>query len=325
MSLKVFSMFSGIGGFECGIHQSNIDATFVGHCEIDPYAESIYQNHYDNENYGDAKNIDSDGLPKFDLLTGGFPCQSFSISGNRKGFDDTRGTMFFEIARILNDCRPRYFLLENVRHLLSHNKGETFKTILEILTDMGYFIEWDLFNSKDFGTPQRRERVFIRGYFGERTSTEEILSFRKNCKESLELNRNKCNQLNNDKKRYQDGRIYSTDGLSIALSTRGHNGWYVIDEDRYCPCTQEDTFFAVTTRPRGMPFRKKQDNYVVYKDKTIRKLTPLECERLQGFEDNYTKYGVDGELISDTQRYKCIGNAVTTYVVESIINNMFMG
>lgn len=323
MDLKIFSMFSGIGGFELGIEKSNVNATFVGHCEIDKYAESIYMNHYDNKNYGDARLINANELPNFELLTGGFPCQSFSISGNRKGFDDTRGTMFFEIARILKDKRPRYFLLENVRNLLSHDKGETFKRILTILTDMGYIVEWDLLNSQNFGLPQRRERVFIRGYSRRRTSTEEILHFRKSCEETMEINLNSCNQLNNDKKRYQDGRIYSKDGLSICINSRGNNGWYVIDEDKFCPCTQDDTFFAVTTRPRGMPFRKKQDNYVVYKDKTIRRLTPLECERLQGFPDNYTQYGVNGELISDTQRYKCIGNAVSTNVITWIVNNMF--
>lgn len=324
MDLKVFSMFSGIGGFEYGIQQSNVDATFIGHCEIDPYAESIYMNHYNNKNYGDASLIDTNELPKFNFLTGGFPCQSFSISGNRKGFDDTRGTMFFEIARILKDKRPRYFLLENVRNLLSHDKGQTFKRILAILTDLGYIVEWDLFNSQNFGLPQRRERVFIRGYFGGRTSIREILHFRENCEKTMELNPNSCHQLNNDKKRYQDGRIYSKNGLSIAMNARGNNGWYVIDDTKQIPCTQDDTFFAVTTRPRGMPFRKKQDNYVVYKDKGIRRLTPLECERLQGFPDSYTKYGVNGEIISDTQRYKCIGNAVSTNVITWIVNNMFI-
>lgn len=324
MVLKIFSMFSGIGGFEYGVQQSKLNHEFIGHSEIDKYAESIYQNHFHNKNYGDATLIDTDELQEFDFLTGGFPCQSFSISGRRKGFDDTRGTMFFEIARILEDKRPRYFLLENVRNLLSHDKGETFKRILTILTDMGYIVEWDLLNSQNFGLPQRRERVFIRGYSRRRTSVDEILYFRKNCSETLELNSNNCLQLNNDKKRYQDGRIYSKDGLSIAMNARGNNGWYVIDDTKQCPCTQDDTFFAVTTRPRGMPFRKKQDNYVVYKDMSIRRLTPLECERLQGFPDSWTKYGVDGEVISDTQRYKCIGNAVSTNVITWIINNMFM-
>lgn len=326
MDLKIFSIFSGIGGFEYGILKSDLNNSFVGHSEIDKYAESIYQKHYNNKNFGDASSIDTDELPDFDLLTGGFPCQSFSISGYRKGFDDTRGIMFFEIVRILKDKRPRYFLLENVRNLLSHNKGETFKTILKVLSDLGYIIEWDLFNSQNFGVPQRRERIYIRGYFRERTSFKEILSFRKNCKKTLGLNKKSLIQLNNDKKRYQDGRIYSKSGLSICLNSRGNNGWYVIDDVRYSPCTMDKKFFAITTRNRHRPFSKKQDNYVVYdnrKNLKVRKLTPLECERLQGFPDNYTKYGVNGELISDTQRYKCIGNAVTTNVITFIINNMF--
>lgn len=178
MMYKYFSMFSGIGGFEYGIQQSNIEMECIGFCEVDKYAESIYLGHFPNHrNFGDATKIRTEDLPDFDFLVGGFPCQAFSIAGKRRGFNDTRGTLFFEIARILKDKRPRYFLLENVRGLLSHNKGETFKRILEVLSDLGYNVKWEVLDSSYFGVPQRRERVFIKGYLGGECGGE-VLSFR---------------------------------------------------------------------------------------------------------------------------------------------------
>ena len=248
-------------------------------------------------------------------------CQAFSIAGHRMGFDDARGTLFFEIARILRDKRPQYFILENVRNLLSHDGGRTFKTIIKILADMGYYVEWEVYNSKDYQTPQRRERIFIKGYH--RTgSGRKILPFRKNSRKSMEI---KPIQLNNHKKTYQDGRIYDFNGASICLNARGNNGWYQISDTEYMPVTKTGDAFALTTRHRSMPLKKHQDNYVISSKNRARKLTPIECERLQKFPDNWTKYGKDGEIISDTQRYKCIGNAVTTSVITAIVDEMFQG
>ena len=192
---------------------------------------------------------------------------------------------------------------------------------------MGYYVEAEVYNSKDYNVPQRRERVFIKGYFTERTCLRKVLPFRKNREETLGGgNLNTCKQLNNQHKTYQDGRIYSDEGLSICINARGNNGWYQISDEEICPCTVDGDMFALTTRHRGMPFEKHQDNYICnIKSKRIRKLTPIECERLQGFPDNWTKYGKDNEPISDTQRYKCIGNAVTTNVITAIVDEMFMG
>ena len=145
--LKYFSIFSGIGGFEYGIEQSCVDAECVGHSEINKYAESIYQAHYGGYNYGDANYINTSELPEFDFLVGGFPCQSFSSAGYQMGFDDTRGTLFFEIARILKDKRPQYILLENVKNLLSHNEGNTFHKITQVLAELGYVLEWKIYNA----------------------------------------------------------------------------------------------------------------------------------------------------------------------------------
>lgn len=186
--MKYLSTFSGIGGFELGIQQAyelskvgtesknstdNQGGTSqhgerplcIGFSEIDKYAAAIYQKHFPNhKNYGDITTINADELPDFDLLVGGFPCQAFSIAGKRGGFEDTRGTMFFELARILKAKQPRLFVFENVKGLLSHDGGKSFATIIQTLDELGYDCQWQVLNSKNHGVPQNRERVFIVGH-----------------------------------------------------------------------------------------------------------------------------------------------------------------
>ena len=211
-------MFSGIGGFEYGLQQSKHDFENVGYSEIDKYAVSIYERNYPNHtNYGDATKIKTEDLPDFDFLVGGFPCQAFSVAGKRGGFNDTRGTLFFEIARILKDKKPPYFLLENVRGLLSHDKGRTFQTILGVLSDLGYIVQWTLLNSADFQVPQRRERVFIEGYLGGE-STGEVLSVRRNCSKNI----TKVNSFRDTNRTFS---VYpDTNTVTRTLTTNGQNG-----------------------------------------------------------------------------------------------------
>jgi DNA-cytosine methyltransferase len=153
--MKYFSMFSGVGGFELAI-----DGECVGFSEINKDAVDIYERHFNHRNFGDATAIDASGLPDFDLLVGGFPCQAFSIAGNRKGFDETRGTLFFDIARIIKAKQPKRVLLENVKGLLSHDNGRTFKTILSAFNELDYDTETMVLDGSDFKAGQR-PRVFI--------------------------------------------------------------------------------------------------------------------------------------------------------------------
>lgn len=166
--MKYLDLFSGAGGFRSAFEQ--IPGTeCVGHCEIDVHADKSYRALFHTEGEwfcNDARQIDTAGHPDFDLVCGGFPCQSFSIAGHRKGFEDTRGTLFFEIARILGAQKPPFVLLENVPGLLSHDEGRTFAVILGTLSRLGYHVEWQVLNSKDFDVPQSRQRVFIVGYLG---------------------------------------------------------------------------------------------------------------------------------------------------------------
>jgi DNA (cytosine-5)-methyltransferase 1 len=192
--MRYFSTFSGIGGFELGIElayesldsrptrekEQEVDTeqnstnssskysrqspTCIGYSEIDKYAVQIYQKHFpEHKNYGDITAIIAEELPDFDLLVGGFPCPSFSIAGKRKGLDDFRGQLVFDVIRILRSKKPRMFLLENVKGLLSHDKGRTMEIICEELCESGYAIDFEVLNSKDFGVPQNRERVFVVG------------------------------------------------------------------------------------------------------------------------------------------------------------------
>ena len=164
-------MFAGIGGFRAGLARAG-GFQCVGHCEIDKYADASYRAIHDigkeERYYPDAREIDPRDLPDFDLLCGGFPCQAFSLAGRRKGFDDARGTLFFEIARLAEARRPAYLLLENVPGLLNHDGGRTFAAILATLSDMGYCVEWSVLNSKHFGVPQSRKRVFLICYLDPR-------------------------------------------------------------------------------------------------------------------------------------------------------------
>ena len=303
--MKYLSLFTGIGGFELGIQQAydmdnrgtpspstlekrrdmsvsnNSDGTgrgsnpvCIGYSEIDKYATSIYQRHFpDHTNYGDITRIDADALPDFDFLCGGFPCQAFSIAGKRKGFDDTRGTLFFDIARILRAKQPRLFLLENVKGLLSHDNGKTFSTIIATLNELGYDIQWQVLNSKNHGVPQNRERVFIVGHL-RGTPRPQVFPFTGISGKDLE-------QINSGAS--QGYRVYSENGVAPTQASQAGG-------------------VGAKTGLIGVP--------------QIRRLTPMECERLQGFPDGWT------EGVSDTQRYKTLGNAVTVNTIQDIVSRL---
>ncbi len=217
MSIRFLDMFAGIGGFRSGLEAIG-GFECVGHCEIDKYADQAYRAIYDVKPqevyFNDATKIDPNDVPDCDLICGGFPCQAFSTAGKRHGFEDARGTLFFDIARLAAIKRPKYLLLENVPGLLSHDEGRTFATILGSLSDVGYDVTWQVLNSKDFGVPQSRKRVYIIGYLRERRSGE-ILSFGEtNAKTAVQI-----------LKGTQCERIYTTTGTAITLtSTAGGFG-----------------------------------------------------------------------------------------------------
>lgn len=172
--MKFLDLFAGIGGFRLGMESAGHEC--IGFCEIDKFARASYKAIHDTEGeieLHDITRVTDESVRRFgsvDIICGGFPCQAFSIAGARRGFDDTRGTLFFEICRFASILRPKYLFLENVRGLLNHNGGATFETIIRTLDGLGYDVEWQVLNSKNFGVPQNRERIFIIGHLrGERT------------------------------------------------------------------------------------------------------------------------------------------------------------
>ena len=221
-------MFAGIGGFRAGVNRAG-GFPCVGHCEIDKYADASYRAIHDIEKeecyYPDAREIDPASMPDFDLLCGGFPCQAFSLAGRRKGFDDARGTLFFEIARLAEVKRPAYLLLENVPGLLSHDGGRTFAVILSALHDLGYHVEWSVLNSKHFGVPQSRRRVFLICYLDPRCAGKILPVFGNDGKALIQLVGGP-----------QGHRVYDPEGVACTQTAGGgglgvKTGLYLVPDD----------------------------------------------------------------------------------------------
>ena len=342
--MKVCSLFAGIGGFDLALIRQGHEIIYAN--EWDKYAAQIYEKNIGQLDTRDIREVKD--IPDHDLLTAGFPCQSFSIAGKRGGFDDTRGTLFFEIARIAKQKQPRLLLLENVKGLLSHDKGATFGTILNTLDELGYDLQWQVLNSKNFGVPQNRERVFIVGHL-RGTPRPEVFPLGSDSKETYSENAHTISavtglkkvdrfptldtmykkglgskqargcivQLNNPT--HSNNRLYSDKGISPALNTaQGGNRQPKIVRPVLTPDRAKKRQNGRRIKEDGEPSftLTGQDKHGVMVDSSIRRLTPLECERLQGFPDGWT------EGISDTQRYKCLGNAVTVNVIEAIINKL---
>lgn len=335
--MKFLDLFAGIGGFRLGLEQAGHEC--VGFCEIDKFARKSYKaiHNTDGEReYHDITTVSNEEWRTLrgtvELICGGFPCQAFSIAGKRKGFlDETRGTLFFEIARAAEQIKPRTLFLENVRGLLSHDKGQTFRTIISTLDELGYDAEWQILNSKNFGVPQNRERVFIIGHLrGERG--REVFPI-KNPNGQNDLNIIQVAKFNTPTRKNSNRfRTYSPDGIGACLSTMGGGGL------EPCISVKEATKqgFAIAnlgdsinlSNPNSKTRRGRVGKQVaqtldtscnqatITKDMRIRKLTPRECWRLQGFPD--WAFDKAQEVNSNSQLYKQAGNSVTVPVIYEV-------
>jgi len=364
--VNYIDLFSGIGGFSLGFKRAGVKIDKHYASEIDKYARSIYARQFpESIQLGDVTGIGND-LGEIDLITGGFPCQTFSIAGKREGFADIRGTLFFEIVRLAGHYKPRYMVLENVKGLLSHDSGNTIRVILDELRRLDYFTQLLVLNTKDFDVPQNRERCFfICSAPGE--CRPEILRIRERKTEidfsSNCIDANYYKGIDNHGQRtcvgtlrtHKDGEGFREmqSGICPTIPARGRedgSGQPIIAIPCLSPDRVEkrqngrrfkengDPMFTLTAQDRhgilqlGRGYNKggvkeicptmtknsfEHNNFLV-NDLNIRRLTPIECERLQAFPDDWTKYGKDGELISDSQRYKTLGNSVTVKVIEEI-------
>jgi len=382
-------LFSGIGGFSLGLKNTGMEPEWLGFSDIDKYANELFKRRFPNaEQLGSVTDVSYESLGgrPIDLLTGGFPCQAFSLAGKRKGFSDTRGTLFFEIERILRDYithkKPiSRILLENVKGLLNHDDGRTFATIYRILSDLDYTIECQLVNTR-WWLPQNRERIYIFGRYNGDPSGRKIFPVRNSDKGNpkIKLYREETSRQEQGVQDLKGGGRHSLcgDGYKIidkkgnkknnqtyasCLSGGGHSGGNHSDMDlikvegigstqknagkmeNTSPTTTSSVgnvpmvkSTALRTFPRTGPdedkikrLEKRDDNVAncllggdttasmldIDNGVSIRRLTPIECERLQGFPDNWT----DGQ--SDTQRYKQCGNAVSVCVTQAIFEKVY--
>lgn len=345
--MRVVSLFSGIGGFEEGLRLSKIDYEIVFASEIDKYARKSYSSNFSDKHlYEDIKDINEFDVPEHDLLVAGFPCQSFSIAGSRKGFDDIRGTLFFDIIRILKAKRPKVFLLENVKNLTSHDKGNTFKTMIQNLSNLGYSIDFDVLNSKDSGVPQSRERTFIIGVYNYEVQKQITLSKNKRVNEA------KIWALNNEIKLFVFFNTLVQQGEPKVLSDiiyKNVDKKYYIKNEKITEFLNEVKIPVVTTKneiiklfdlPKEVhndmerqrrvysvmgispTVLARADSTKIYLEengeKVIRKITPIENFLAQGFSLNFVNRLSEAK-ISDTQLYKQSGNAVSPPIIRDII------
>ena len=325
MKIKLLDLFSGIGGFHLGLEQAGFTVKSYN-SEIDKHAISVYKNNFKNSTYvGSVTNVRGGELPRIDAITFGSPCQDFSIAGKRKGMEGERSSLILEAIRLIQECQPRFFIWENVKGTFSSNSGEDFAAILQAFANIGdYRLEWQLLNTSWF-LPQNRERVYLVGYLRGKPGRE-VFPIGENSVEAIKLQRQQGN-VNCITTRY-----YGSQGVGgyiikrkfdkqekedIIIKTNTKKGYDAIkpgDSLNYAQPTSK------TRRGRvGKGIAQTLDTGVqqaVYTDR-LRRLTPIECERLQGFPDNWTKYGDKGE-ISDAQRYKMLGNAVTVDVVKAV-------
>lgn len=347
--IKIVSLFSGIGGFEKGIENSIMNSEVVFASEIDSHArKSFLQNFPKIELHGDITKINEKDIPDHDLLVAGFPCQAFSIAGKQKGFEDTRGTLFFDIARILEEKKPKYILLENVKNLMSHDGGNTFLKIIETLNYLGYTIDFTIINSNAAGLPQNRERTYIIGILDHDTDPLLYDNWNKKSdrlKKSLSykgFNFFNTLQFNNNQKYIKDiiednlesKYLISNDKIKSFLADKNY---YYDDEEVFNKIIKlfdlpKDVWNDLERQRRVYSIYGISPTILARSDTTkillkdlnhyyIRKLTPRETFRAQGFDDSFIDNIVKAG-ISMTQQYKQSGNAVSPPVVTGIINHL---
>ena len=325
-TIRVVDLFAGVGGIRLGFTQAakefGMNTECVFSSEIDEWACKTYRKNFPNDNHDpkcDITTVDAKSLPDFDVLLAGFPCQAFSIAGKRGGFDDTRGTLFFDVARIIKEKQPKAFLLENVKGLTNHRSGKTLQVILNTLReDLGYTVFYKVLNAKEYGVAQLRERIYIVGFKNAGDSFDYPLPLpqeeRKVIRDIIEENP-------------VDARYYLSTSYLAALKAHkarhqalGHGfGYEVRDLDEVagtivCGGMGKERNLIVDTRQTDFTVRTHIKGE--YNKEGLRKMTPLEWERLQGFPDNWTAG------IADVHRYKQMGNSVAVPVIQAVSENI---
>lgn len=301
--MKVGSTFSGVGGFDLGLERAGME--IVWQAEIDQWCRKVLESHWpDIKIYNDVKEINDSAEP-VELLVGGFPCQDLSIAGRRAGLAGEKSSLFFEFARISRELRPKWFLLENVAGLLSSSDGRDFAIVLSEMAALGYGISWRILDARFFGTAQRRRRVFIVGHLGKDGCKQAVRALGTGSEGNVEASRSS----------WQNNQTRSKEGIEPARCITSSNERLAIDAEN---------FVIANSLSGGDPkrgFRLDVEaavgNHVIMdEDVVVRRLTPLECERLMSWPDNWTL--MDGDTSPDSRRYAACGNGVVSNVSEWI-------
>ncbi|NBX52825.1 MAG: DNA cytosine methyltransferase [Proteobacteria bacterium] len=292
--IKFIDLFAGIGGIRLGFESLTANCVFSS--EWDKFAQNTYEANFGERPRGDITLINESDIPDFDLLLAGFPCQPFSNAGLKMGFEDTRGTLFFHIAKILSFHKPKIVFLENVKGLKNHNKGNTFRVIKNVLQEIGYNVHSEILNAKDFGIPQNRERIYIVGFL-------DNLDFSFPKPTTLPTKLGTILENNVDPKYTLSDKLW--DGhqrRKIEHEKKGNGfGYSIFDENSPYSSTISARYYK-----DGSEILIKQN------EKNPRKLTPRESARLQGFPDSFKI------ICSDNQAYKQFGNSVCVPVIKAI-------
>lgn len=300
--VKIVDLFAGIGGIRLGFEQAfgSIDCVFTS--EIDKYAVTTYKANFRDANiFGDIKQIDENDVPDHDILLAGFPCQPFSQAGLKKGFTDTRGTLFFDIERILLAKHPKAFLLENVKQLKGHDKSRTFQTIIDHLNNAGYKVFYEILKARDFGLPQNRERIYIVGFL------DHSINFEFPKPTNLPTRVGDILDDVVDEKYTISDKLWSGHKRRKELNKLNGKGFgYSL--------FNKDSAYTNTISARY--YKDGSEILIEQENKNPRKLTPREAARLQGFPEDYII------PVSDAQAYKQFGNSVCVPVVKAIATQM---
>lgn len=319
MQYKFIDLFAGIGGFRKGFEDAGFKCVFTS--EMNLQCQQVYEINFGEKPFGDITKINPSDIPNFDILLGGFPCQPFSISGKKMGFEDTRGTLFFDICQIIDEKKPSVVVLENVKHLIHHDKGRTFDTILRALMSLGYNVTHKILNAKDFGLPQNRERIFIVA------TKKHYFDFAKLKRKRKVILRDFLDEKGDfeyiDKSEYTliDTPKNQESGL-IFVGYRNKNIWKkgVRENTEHLSRVhrQPNRIYSVNGTHPTIPSQETSGRFFIYIPEldAVRKLTINECYRIMGFPANFTKHSTVGE------QYKQIGNSVAIPVIRAIAESI---
>ena len=299
--MKFIDLFAGIGGIRIPFDESGAKCVFSS--EIDKYARTTYSSNFDDIPSGDITTIDENDIPEFDMLLAGFPCQPFSNAGLRKGFKDMRGTLFFDICRIVKKHKPKVILLENVKGFVGHDKGNTMVVILKSLRDIGYEVSYKVLNAKDFGVPQNRARIYIVAFLNKNKKF--------NFPQPIDCSNVTLGDIllrSVDDKYTISDRLWAGHKRRKAEHKKKGNGFgYSI--------FNSDSKYTSTISARY--YKDGSEILIEQQGKNPRKITPKEASRLQGFPESYKI------VVSDTQAYRQFGNSVAVPVIRALAKEIY--